>query len=367
MIALLARRLARRDLAAALSIGLLACGCAGEAVEPPPPPTGEVVTTGEQLAWPDETAAEDAPADDVPLPDAYRPDEGAWRPRLPTPSERGAAATPLVQVGSRTLTTADLGDYLLRYLPDQAESSLSQLMEEALVEQEARAEGITADPAAVQRMAVDYVEGNRRAAQVEYGPDVSFEELLRERYGRDLVQYTADARRLARSAYLRDRLVRLDQLRRPGVLVRALLVRDETRAVDVARRVAAGADMTALASRAGLRPPLFPPPVDPAAGPLYERLSVAAPGEVVGPLAFDGVEDGAPRRFWQIVKILSVWEASEQPWGTLREQIEAPDGSLRLGPVRPSETKLWRARAVERHGVRRLTPEPPPTGVPASR
>lgn len=343
-----------------LGVALLAlaltAGCAGSDVQPPPAPETTAEPAGDVLSLPD--AADSSPrgrADRVPLPEVYREaSEGDWRPSPPTPGEPSTGDRALMQVGARSIGTAALGDYVMRYLPDQAETALSQLMERELVQLEAAREGVVANEEHVRRAAAAYVEGNRAAARVEFGDAVSFETLLRERYGRELADYTRDAEALARSAHLRDRLVRLDQLRRPGVLVRALLVADETAAVDVAERLRGGADMTALARRRGLRPPVLPAPLDPGAGALYERLAAASPGDVVGPLGFDGREGEVVRRYWQIVKVLDVWEASAATWSALRSRIESADGELRLGPVRPPEVEAWRRRAVERHPIRRV-------------
>ena len=344
-------------LVSVLVMSLLAAGCAGSDVQPPPAPDTSLEPAGDVVDWPE--PADPTPrsrADEVPLPEAYRgTGTGDWRPTLPTPGGASAGDRALMQVGSTTIGTAELGDYVMRYLPDQAENALSQLMERELVALEAAREGVAANEDAVRRAAAAYVEGNRAAARVEFGDAVSFETLLRERYGRDLADYTRDAEALARSAHLRDRLVRLDQLRRPGVLVRALLVADETAALDVAERLRGGADMTALARRRGLRPPVLPAPLDPSVGALYERLATGSQGDVIGPLGFDGREGGVTRRYWQIVKILDVWEASSESWEALRNRIEATGGELRLGPVRPAEVELWRRRVVERHPIRRVS------------
>lgn len=263
---------------------------------------------------------------------------------LPAPS----ADPVLWRVDGREIRTADLGDFVLRFLPDRAAEALDQLLDEAVVAAEAARESVSVDDADVARAADAYVEDRRRSARIQYGPATDFEKLLRERWGRDLAQFRADAARVVRAALLRDRLVRLDQLREDGVEVRVLVLPTEEAARLAATSVREGADMTRYADRAGVRRPAAPAPV--ARGEISEkgleaRLFAASAGDVLDPVPFTAEGGGVA---WQVFRVTRSWSGTAEPWSALAPRVLE---SLRAAAVTDAEVRRWRVRAFARHSV----------------
>jgi hypothetical protein len=324
---------AARSLAVPALLAAAACASA-EDVPPakPPSPQAAAERTSAPQGGGGDVAAPDLSAGAgfaVPLP-APAPDSVLWR------------------VDGREVSTADLGDYVLRYLPDRAAEVLDQLLDEAVVEAEAARESVAVGDAEVARAADAYVEDRRRSARVQYGPATDFETLLRERWGRDLARFRADAVRLVRAALLRDRLVRLDQLREDGVEVRVLVLPSEEAARAAAASLRDGADMTRYADRAGVRRPSSPAPW--ARGEIPEkgleaRLFAASAGDVLDPVPFTAPDGGV---LWQVFRVTRVWRGSPLPWESIGPVVEE---SLRAGAVTDAEYRRWRARAYARHRV----------------
>lgn len=350
-----AARAARAGGAAAL-LGL--AGCALEPAAPPRPAPGAS----------DAAAPKPGPARPPRLPAAAWVESAAAPPpaSLPAPTARGPSApvrvaagppeepAPIVRVGQRTVTTADLGDHVLRYEPETALRALDALAEAALVEQEAVREGVTADPATV-RAAVDRaVEERRRGVRLEYGAGAELEDVLRERHGRSLVEFRDDVALAERLRLLRDRLVRLSQMREDGVEIRVLVLPEAEVAAGSVEQVRAGADLTLLARRHGVRPPSAPPPLrrtDVPDAAVREALFAAAPGDVLDPVAFDAEVPGRPgevRRAWQVFKVVGRWTADPAPWPAIAPRVEA---SLARAPVTEAEIRRWRAAAETRLSV----------------
>ncbi len=274
------------------------------------------------------------------------PPSAAGGSGLPAP-ERGADAV-LYVVDGRGITNADLGDFILRYFPDRARDALGQLVDEALVTAEAGREGVDVAAGEVRARADAYIEERRRDVRIQYGPDAVLEQLLAERFGRDFESFRRDAERLARVALLRDRLVRLDQIREARVEVRALVFPDRAAADAGLARLRDGADMTLLAERLGLRAPAAPAPLarsDVRPAERAEELFAAAPGDLLGPTPFEA-PDG--RTCWEVVKVVAAWPGDGAPWPELRERVEA---ELRRRAVGVPEYLAWRGRAIERAAV----------------
>lgn len=253
----------------------------------------------------------------------------------------------LRRVDGRALTKSDLGDFVLRYVPDRAADAMARLVEEAVVDAEARREGVTVPPELLRARTDAYVEDRRKDARVQYGATVDFEKLLLERYGRGLEGFRADAERLVRVELLCDRLVRLDQFREDGVEVRVLVLATQDAALDAARSLRAGADMTVIAERAGARRPA--PPAQFARGEIPEkdveaRLFAAATGDVLDPVPF-GAAGGV---FWQVFKVTRAWKGAAEPWTTIAGRVE---DSLRAFPASQEERRRWRGRAFARHEI----------------
>jgi hypothetical protein len=309
-------------------------------VPPLPPPDATL---------PRRTASADPAA---PLPEATL--AGAKRERLPVPdpapAEPGAAA-PVWTVDGRALTTADLGDFVLRYSPDLAAEALDRLLDEAVVALEAAREEVTVPGAVVAARTDAWIADRKNEVRVQFGAATDFETHLRERWGRDLASYRADAERIVRAVCLRDRLVRLDQLRLDGVEVRVLVLATEEAATAAAGMLRGGADMTLYAERNGLRRPASPAPVargDVPEKDAPERLFAASAGDVLDPVPFEAPGRGT---HWQVYKVTRAWRGDAAPWTALAAKVEA---SIAASPVTGEEVVRWRRRAFARH---RLVPE----------
>jgi hypothetical protein len=267
---------------------------------------------------------------------------------VPLPAPRSPGAEDVFRVDGRSISKSDLGDFVLRYLPDRAQDALSQLVDEALIEAEAARETMPVAERDVEERTAAYVEERRKDARIQYGPSTDLETLMKERYGRDLASLRADAARLVRTLILRDRLVRLDELREDGVEIRVLVLASRTDAEDAVRSLRDGADMTLYAERAGLRRPAAPAPASRGEIPekeLEAKLFAASAGDVLDPVPFDAPGKGT---FWQVFKVVRAWKATAAPWDAVSAPVLA---SLAATPVTEDEYRRWQRRALARHKV----------------
>lgn len=275
---------------------------------------------------------------------AYAPTSAAVAP----PREEAASLPPgvLRRVGGREVTAADLGEHVLRYEPEVALRALDAVAEAVLVGQEAAREGVTVAGAVVDAAAAAVLEERRRALRLDWGAAADLDAVLRERYGRSPEAFRDDVRAAVHVRLLRDRLVRLSQLREDGIEIRVLVLPDEATAAEAARQVRGGADPTLLARRIGARPPASPAPMTRGDVPepaLREALFSAAPGAVLDPVPFDAEtpgRDGETTRAWQVFKVVRSWRGSDAPWAEIGPAVEA---SLASAPVRESEARRWRS------------------------
>ncbi len=254
----------------------------------------------------------------------------------------------LYTINGSPLTDGDLGDFILRYFPDRARDALGQLVDEAVVHAEAAREGVTVADDLVAERAAAYLDERRRQVRVEYGADATLEDLLESGFGRTFETFRADALRLARVAVLRDRLVRLDQLRADRVEVRAVVFPDEAGALAATERLREGADLTLLARRLGLRAPSAPPPLareDITPRERADEVFAAPPGTILPPRSFTA-PDG--RQWYEVVKVVGVTRARDATWDALREELEA---AIARKPVGVEEYLAWRRRALVRARV----------------
>lgn len=303
------------------------------------------------------------PPDPAPQP----PADGARGPSVAGP--RGE----LLRVGSRVLTTADLGDFLLRWQPESALPALRRLTSVALVEAEAAREGADVPPADVEAAASAALDARVRRIRLEHGAAADPDQVLRTAYGRTLEGLRADLRRAVRADLLRERLARLASLRRDGVELRILVVPDERAAQAAAAQWREGADGGLLARRLGLRAPTAPPAValdDVPDVDLRARFAAAEAGTVLPPVPFEADDPevvGSVRTWWQVFRVVRTWKGSAAPWSEIGPRVEA---SLRESPSSPEETDAWEARVARRTGVapwdptKGFGPSPPPGTMP---
>ena len=311
-------------------------------VERPPAPR-----IGEPGEGPDplDEAPRRTPRNNVPAPPVAVAIEATAASGLPSPA--GSDAT-LYVIGERALTAADLGDFILRYFPDRAREPLGQLVDAALVDHEATREQVNVSDAQVRERAEVYIAERRREVRIQYGEETTLEQLLERSFGRTLDEFRRDAERLARVGLVRDRLVRLEQRRLDRVDVRALTFAEESEARNAVDRLRAGADLTLLAQRLGMRPPSAPPPLgrdDIRPVERAEELFGKTAGEVLDARAFTA-PDGST--WWEVVKVVEIWSGDDRPWAALRDAIET---SIAVRAVGVPEYLAWRRRVLRRAGV----------------
>jgi len=262
-----------------------------------------------------------------------------------------APAGVLRRIGGRTVTAADVGEHVLRHDPEAALRAIEVLAEAAVVEEEAALEGVSVPEAAAEAATDRAMEERRRSIRLDHGAGVDPDAVLVERYGRTPAAVREDLRAAVRTRMLRDRLVRLSQVRADGVEIRVIVFPDEASAAAAARQVRGGADPTLLARKLGLRAPAAPPPLtreDVPEPAVRESLFGAASGAVLDPMPFDAEDPARPgetRRAWQVFKVVRSWRGSEAPWAEIAAEVEA---SLAAAPVREAEVRRWRARAEAR-------------------
>lgn len=320
------------------------CGSGPDSSDAPPPPN--LADSGR------EAAVREAPA--LPGPKSPVGEVSPAAVRAQTPSTGSEPLTVLYRVAGRDITTAHLGDFVLRYFPPRANDALTQLVDEALVAVEADREGVTVPDELVEARTSAYLDEKRREVRIQYGRDATLEDMVLGQFGRDFATYRADATRLARTSVLLDRLVRLSQLREDRAEVRVLVFPTEALAAEGVERLRAGADMANLAQRRGLAPPQAPPPLgreEVGDEALRDRLFSASPGEVLDPFPFTGPPRGGgePRTWWQVFKVVDRWDGSAAPWAELAGRVE--ELLARAGPASPREYVQWKARALSRHPV----------------
>lgn len=276
-------------------------------------------------------------------------------PVAPVPRAPGASGE-IVRVAGRVVTTADLGDFVLRWHPDVASAAVARLTRIALVESEAAREGVSVSPETVEAATSRAFDVRMRRLRAEYGGDPA--DVLLRTTGRTPDDLRADLRAAVRTDLLRERLARLEALRRDGADLRVLVAPDERTAATAADQWKAGADASLLARRLGLADPVAPPPValdDVPDAALRARLAVAPEGAVLDPEPFDGPDPskpGAVVRAWQVLKVVRVWRGSAAPWSELGPRVEA---WLASAPPTEAETDAWDARALGRNPAVRVS------------
>ena len=260
----------------------------------------------------------------------------------------------VAEVDGQPLRASEVARFLFRYDPGRALEALGQILDARILDADAAAAGVALPAGEVEARAAEEFRRREDEVRVQFGPGVTLEEYLRERFGFTAEAYRKDVTALVRLQALRDRLVRFDAMKEERVRVRLLVTRTEEEARDAAGRLRAGADFAAVARQVSLAPPEDLPPfareeIHPPA--LSEELFALAPGEVSRPvrIAADGKE------IFQVFKVIERRAARSGAWAEVAEEVER---GLKERPVLPAEYLQWARRARERHGVRVLLEEP---------
>ena len=263
----------------------------------------------------------------------------------------------VASVAGRPVTAADLASYWFSRYPEEYRRTLDALIDERVVEREARRHGI-AVPAPVLDTAVrEEVAARKAQLQRAYGEEANLAREIHRAYGLDVAAWRRTVLRpRMHSQLLLERVVRWDTRRRARVHVRVIVRSDAASARALAARLRSGADFGLTAMRESLDPTAKTggdlPPIargDLAFPAVEAALFPAKRGALVGPLAV--TVDG--RQQWHLYKVirhLPPWSASAPDAAKRLEQ------DLRDHPFSRGEYERWRARAVAEHGVTSFRP-----------
>ena len=329
--------------AAGWILALAACAAPPAPPSAPPPPAGPP----------------GAPADPRPVLDLA----GSPPPPVATDAEpRGslpAGDDPVVaEVDGRPIRAGEVARFLFRYDPGRALEALGQILDARILEADAGAAGVTLPAGEVEARAEEEFRRRETEVRVQFGPGLTLEEYLRERFGLTVASYRRDVADLVRLQALRDRLVRFEAMRDERLRLRVLVLRSEEEARDAAGRLRAGADFASLARQVSLAgdedlPPYSRAEIHPPA--LAEELFAMAAGEVSRPVRV--ANEG--REVFQVFKVVERLPSRPGTWLEVADEVER---GLAERPVVPAEYLQWARRARERHGARVLLEEPAAEG-----
>jgi hypothetical protein len=267
-------------------------------------------------------------------------------PAGPVP-RRGTGDLALARVGGEEIRRSDLGEFVVRYFREQATEGLTHLIDERMIEAEARALGVVVPPTRIEEEVAAELARREERIRVEYGPAVSLSEYLAERYGTTPEGHRRDLGRLVRIRMLRDRVVRYRQLLEERIELRDAVFADATTARKAAEAARRGADLGRLAADRGVRERVALPPVtrDGISPPeLAEMLFGLSSGEVTDPVAI--TEDGST--LYHVFKLVDRSPAARAGWAEVREAVEA---DLAERPLETQEYLEWSRRMRERYQV----------------
>ncbi len=271
--------------------------------------------------------------------------------RLPVAPREGAGDLVIARVGGAEIRRSDVGDFAIRYFRDQASEALTHLVDERIIAAEAREKGITVSDELVSAEVDLEVAERENTVRVQYGPDVSLERFLKERYGVTLEGHRRDLRRLVVTRLLRDRVIRYQQCLSERVEVRDAVFATESDAQSAAISARKGADLGALAREKGVRKEVVLPPVprdELSPKELSDAVFALPPGGVSGAIA---VREG-DRTLYHVFKLVKRYPARNEPWSAMRDEIES---GLAEKPLEPWEYLQWAGRMRVRYRVEALS------------
>lgn len=280
---------------------------------------------------------------------------------LPSSAEEPRGRAPegpnpvLATVDGTEVRAEEVARYLFRYNPEPAVEALQQLLEDRMLEGDAGALGVTLPEGEVEARTEEEVRNREKDIRIQFGPDVTLDRYLHEKFGIDRESFRREIAGLVRRWALRDRLARWEALREDSLRMRILITDTEEKARDAAASLRAGADFASVARQVSVVPPDELPPyrraeIEPAA--LSEELFAMAPGDVSRPVRMprEGKE-----LFW-VFKIVERKEGRDVPYSQVAAEIEK---GLSARPVGAAERRQWARRARERHGVKLFLEEAP--------
>jgi hypothetical protein len=290
---------------------------------------------------------------------------GAKEPALPGDTEPrgvvppGAGDPAVAEVDGVPVLASEIARFMFRFDSSRALDALNQVLDSRILDADAAARGITIPPEEITARTEQEVRAREAEIRVQYGPGVTLEAYLRERFGFTPESYRRDLGEVVRLQALRDRLVRFEASREERIRIRVLATGDEASAREAARRLREGADFTALARQVSLVPPAELPSyrreeIQPPE--LADELFGMEPGQVSRPVrvAREGKE------LFEVFKVAEKTPARDLPWPDLAREIEK--GILER-PVGLPEYVQWARKARERHGVKVRLDDPSAGGA----
>jgi hypothetical protein len=253
------------------------------------------------------------------------------------------------KVGDIEIRASDVYRMLDLSSPAVLAEATSELVLMALVRKAAQDEGIDVPAAELEAEVNRAVSEQRARFALEVTSEISLEEFVAERHGWSSEQFRAQLRHGTFGNMLLDRVVRLNQWREARDELQIILVEDESLALEIGTKIAAGASFTVLARNHSSHPsgaeggfmPLLPSSLT---VPLVAGRQDLSVGEFLGPAPISlGGND-----FWRFVRLVDRQVALTGPWPEVRRLIE---DDLLETPLHGDELALFEATMAERYGV----------------
>ncbi len=243
----------------------------------------------------------------------------------------------------------DLLPFLFLTRTEHVFAALEQEVRRRLVAKEAASLGVTVPRPTVDEKVRQVLKAQDDDFRLQAGPDRSFEEYIRDRYGVDPAVYRRCVEQQVVHELMLARVVRYDLRRQERLQVRILVVDDVAVARDVLDKLAEGANFAALAKqvsvdRSAARGGLFPPVGVDCPHPLLAGARDLAEKEIA---EISTVERGGTRLF-RVLKLEKRFPPDPRPFAEQAAEVEA---ELEERPLDPFEALEWDRRARERHRI----------------
>ena len=268
---------------------------------------------------------------------------GAASPR-PVQLRSTPGALPGTRLDEEALDARALASEAAFHFPDETRALLRGLLRSEFARREAARLGLSPDRGELERALGEAVAN----IEATLGPDGSFEDWARERYGRSGREVEAAIQRRIEDNQLYQLALRTEAALQGGYDLHILSTLDEEQAAAWARQLRAGASPVTLAplsvdpgpaGDAGFRVSAALP------APLGEGLRNAAPGDVVGPFRFAGDQ------LWRVARLRARIEPrAAPPPGVLLEE-------LRKRPIHALEARAWFEEMLRRYTASERLPE----------
>jgi len=253
----------------------------------------------------------------------------------------------VARVGGTEIRRSELGELVIRYFRDTANEALNQLIDERIIEAEAKAHGITLAGAGLEESVDEELTAREGTIRVQYGADVSLERFLKERYGVTVAEHRRDIAHLVRIRLLRDRVIRYHQIGEERAELRDALFADLESARRASRAARGGADLARLAKEYGAREGVAIPPVPRSElrpKELGDAVFALAAGEVSDPIL---VEEGE-KKIYHVFKMVLKTAPRDVSFAEARDEIGA---ELEKRPLDQYEYVQWARQMRELYRV----------------